>query len=76
MLRELGSQGTTASCELLRAGLSSPMDWVFAAAVAASAHRERVLPCRHVGLQLGRSTSKFGLKTFSQASFHGAFYRI
>ena len=76
MFRELGAQPTTASCELLRAGLRSPMNRVFAAAVAASAHRERVLPCRHVGLQLGRRMSKFCLKTFSQASFHGLFWCI
>ena len=64
MLRELSAQLTTASCELLRAGPRSPMDRVFAAPVAASAHRERVLPCRHEGPQLGRRTSKFCLKTF------------
>jgi hypothetical protein len=70
MLRELGAQRTTAGCELLSAGLRSPMDRVFAAAVAASAHRERVLPRRHVGLQLGRRTSKICLKTLSKTSFH------
>jgi hypothetical protein len=73
MLGELGSQLTTASCELLRASLRRPVNRVFAAAVAASAHRERVLPCRHVGPQLGRRTGKFCLKMFSQASFHEAF---
>jgi hypothetical protein len=41
--------------------------------VAASGHREGILPCRHEGLQLGRRASQFCLQVFSYPWFHDAF---
>jgi hypothetical protein len=62
MLGEPGAQITTASGELLRTGLCGPMHWMVAPGVAASGHREGILPCGHEGLQLGRRMSQFCLR--------------
>ena len=76
MLGEPGAQLTTASRELLRAGLGGPMHRMVAPALAPSGHGERVLPCGHEGLQLGRRASQFRLQPFSHPTFHGAFSNI
>ena len=73
VLGEPSAQVTTASRELLHAGLCGPMHGMVAPAVAASGHREGIRPCRHEGLQFGRRMSQFFLQAFSHRSFHGAF---
>jgi hypothetical protein len=73
VLGEPSAQLTTASRELLGAGLCGPMHGMVAPAVAPAGHRERIFPGRHEGLQLGRRTSQFCLQAFSDPSFHGAF---
>jgi hypothetical protein len=76
VLGEPSAQLTTASRELLRAGLCGPMHGMVAPAVAASCHREGILPCRHEGLELARRASQFCLQAFSNFSFHGALSSI
>src|SRR5919106_6201923 len=58
MLGEPGAQLTTASHELLGAGLCGPMHRMVASAVAPAGHRERIFPGGHEGLQLGLRTSQ------------------
>jgi hypothetical protein len=64
-LGELRTQLATARGEPFRAGVRLPMQRVVAAAVAPPGHRERVLPGRHVRLQVGGGLSQLCLEPFS-----------
>jgi hypothetical protein len=61
---------STASVEQVGASAGLLMDRVIAATVAPAAHRKRVLPARHVCLQLGRRLLEFCPEPLWQIGLH------
>ena len=67
VLVQPSAERATARPEPLGAGKGFPVHGVVAAAVAASRHCKRVLPRRHMSLQLGACLGQLGLKSLSHA---------